>query len=307
MRKLPAITAAIAVATLGLGATAVPAEAGTTLTSKEQLKSLSVPSMCDNPAGKLKNGELPGHNVWLNYKASKLGQIKPGGGKEAAAAFWCSQGGIGWPDHIVFYATDGTIIGHSDTASVGATGGRQSIRSLSISKKGVVTVNVVAVPLAGDNELWGSAGATLTYKWDAKKKVVRVSKKIYSDTKGTATKLLTLVKAGSLTKAKKYAKSSVVKELSADFKYMAKLNKNAIRKGSIKVVRCGGVFDKKDEHLFEDNVPYGSRGCLVYYTWPMRKGDIEQFTSVYILTLNHKSSDPNWKSWYARSLVGVAG
>lgn len=309
MQKLRAIAVGIVATALAAGAAPAAEAAGTTLTSKQQLKSVSVPSMCDNPAGTLKNGTLPGHYVSLNYEASKLGQIKPGGGLEAAAVFWCSQGGIGWPDHIVFYATDGAIIGHSDTASVGATAGRQSISSVSINAKGVVTVRVVAVPLSGDNELWGSAGAKLTFAWDAhKKKVVRVSKKIYSDTKGTASKVLALVKAGSLTKAKKNAKASVVKELSADWKYMVKQNKKAARKGTIKLGRCSGVFDDgRDGNVFESNVPFGARGCLLYYVWPMPKGAHEQYTSTYLFVLAHKSSDVNWSSWYVRSLVGVAG
>ena len=103
-----------------------------TWTWKRQLKELPVPSMCGNPAGKLKNGQLPGHHVQLNYPVSKLGQIVPGGGREAAAAFWCSQGGIGWPDHLVFYSSTGAIIGHFNTASVGVgspSGASRSARS----------------------------------------------------------------------------------------------------------------------------------------------------------------------------------
>lgn len=168
---LRACAAGIAIASLGMGLATVPtAQAATTLTSKKQLKSVSVPSMCDNPAGTLKDGELPGYYVSLDYAKSKLGQIKPGGGKEAAAVFHCSQGGIGWANHIVFYSSDLKVIGHTDLASVGVTAGRQLVQSVSISAKGTVTARVIAVPLKGDNELWGSAGAKLTFKWDAKKK-----------------------------------------------------------------------------------------------------------------------------------------
>ncbi|MFT4216054.1 MAG: hypothetical protein QM619_02575 [Micropruina sp.] len=132
-------------------------------------------------------------------RGTELGQIVRGGGLEAAAAFWCSQGGIGWPDHLVFYSSAGAIIGHFDTASIGVTAGRQAVQSQSISTKGVVTAHLIAVPLAGDNELWGSAGAKLTFTWDAKKKVVRTSTKIYSDVKGTAAKVVKLTKAGKVT------------------------------------------------------------------------------------------------------------
>lgn len=309
-RSLRALAAGIAIAGLGAGLTTVPAaQAATTLTSKEQLKSVSVPSMCDNPAGTLKNGELPGYHVSLDYAKSKLGQIKPGGGMEAAAVFHCSQGGIGWADHIVFYSSDLTISGHIDLASVGVRAGRQAVKSVSISAKGAVTATVLAVPLKGDNELWGSAGAKLTFAWNVKKKrVTRTATKIYDDTRGIAKKILTLTKAGKVTQAKKYATPSVVKRLVADWKYMAKHNKTAKRKGTITIGGCGGTSSTyKGTDFFKDNVPYGHRGCMLVYTWPMPKGALEQYTSWWVMTLNHKKADKNWTSWYARKMIGVAG
>lgn len=310
-RTLKAIAAGIATAMLGAGLAAPAAQAAPapSLNSKSQLKSLRVPSMCQNPAGTLVNGELPGHHVYLDTAKSKLGQIKKGGGKEAAAVFHCSQGGIGWPDHLVFYGADGSIIGRFDTASVGASGGRQQVSSVAISSKGVITVKVVAVPLKGDNNLWGSAGAKLTFTWDAKKKkVVRTSKKIYSDVRGTAKKMLSLVKAGKLTQAKKYAKASVVNELARTWKHIKKDNKSAKRKGGITIGKCNGTFASgANSWMYDQHVPYGSRGCEVTITWPMRKGAIEQYESGYLLVLDHKASDKNWASWYARDWIGVAG
>lgn len=265
--------------------------------------------MCDNPAGTLKNGELPGHYVWLDYAKSKLGQIKLGGGKEAVAVFDCSQGGIGWADHIVFYSSDLKVIGHTDLASVGVESGRQQVQSVSISAKGAVTVNVLAVPLKGDNELWGSAGAKLTFKWDTKKKkVTRTATKIYDDAKGMSKKILSLTKAGKVTQARKYTTTSIANGLAADWKYIAKMNKTAKRKGTITIGGCGGTFSTyKGTNFFEDNVPYSSRGCMVIYTWPMSKGDAEQYSSWAVMTLNHKAADKNWTSWYARKLIWVAG
>ena len=223
-----------------MGLATVPtAQAATNLTSKEQLKSVSVPSMCGNPAGTLKDGELPGSHVSLDCAKSKLGQIKPGGALETAAIFHCSQGGIRWPDHIVFCAANGAIAGHFNTASVAGRAGRQSVRSVSINATGVVTANVLAVPLKGDNELWGSAGAKLTVKWDAKKEVLRTSTNTYDNTKAIANKILSLTKAGKVTQAKKYATTSIVKNLAADWKYLAKQNKTAKPKESIKITGCG--------------------------------------------------------------------
>lgn len=308
-KVLRPIAAAVALAALSTGVITGQTAHAAALTSKRQLKELPVPSMCGNPAGKLKNGQLPGHHVQLNYPVSKLGQIVPGGGREAAAAFWCSQGGIGWPDHLVFYSSTGAIIGHFNTASVGVESGRQSVRRISISKKRVITVNLVAAPLKGDNNLWGTAGAKLTFAWNAKKKrVVRTSTTIYGDVKGTAAKVVALTKAGKVTQAKKYAGSSVVKRLAADWKKIAKANKTAARKGSIKVAACGGQSSTyKGMKLYRNHLPLGSRGCLVIYTWPMSKGGLEQYTSWYLMTLNHKSADVNWSSWFARKLIGIAG
>lgn len=309
-RTLRTCAAGIAIASLGMGLATVPtAQAATTLTSKEQLKSVSVPSMCDNPAGTLKDGELPGYYVSLDYAKSKLGQIKPGGGKEAAAVFHCSQGGIGWANHIVFYSSDLKVIGHTDLASVGVTAGRQLVQSVSISAKGTVTANVIAAPLKGDNELWGSAGAKLTFKWNSgKKKVTRTATKVYDDTTGIAKKILSLTKAGKVSQAKKYATTSIAKSLAADWKYMAKKNKTAKRKGKITIGGCGGTFSTyKGTNFYKDNVPYGYRGCMVIYTWPMPKGAVEQYSSWWVMTLNHKNADKNWTSWYARKLIGVAG
>ncbi len=307
---LRAVTAGTALVTLGAGLATTPtAQGATTLTSKEQLKSASVPSMCGHPAGTLKDGKLPGYPVSLDYAKSRLGQIKLGGGKEAAAVLHCSQGGVGWPDHIVFYATNGAIVGHFNTASVGGRAGRQSVRAVSIGAKGVVTAHVLGVPLKGDNALWGSAGARLTFKWDAKKKkVVRTSATIYDNTKGVANKILSLAKSGKVSQAKKYATASIVKELAADWKRMAKQNKTAKRKGTIKIAACGGPSSTyKGTNFFKDNVPAGGRGCMVIFTWPMQKGEPEQFASWSVMTFNHKKADTNWTSWYARKLIGVAG
>lgn len=302
-------TAAASIATPTVQATPLEKAAGFTLTSKKQLKSLWVPSMCNNPAGKLKDGKLPGYHVELNYPESKLGQIRPGGGKEAAAVFGCSQGGIGWPNHIVFYATDGKIIGHFDTASVGFAPGRQLISSVSISKKNAVTVNVIAVPLQGDNELWGSAGARLNFKWDGKsRKVVRTSTKIYSDTKGVANKLLSLIRDGKTTQAKKYATASIVKTLTNQWRNIKNRNKNAKKKGSIKIGRCiGRQSDSPYGSWFWESFAMNSRSCSVIFTWPMGKGEPEQFRSDSMLNFDHKQSDMNWTSWYARKMIGVAG
>ena len=308
MSKITALLGALVTVAL-VGGSLVQAPQAQAFTSTSQLKSALVPSMCDNPSGRLVNGKLRGHYVYLDQKKSKLGQIRKGGKKEAVAVFECSQGGVNWPEHVVFYGSGGKIIGHYDTGFVkqkGAYVARQTIQSVSISKKGVVTVNVIEVPLKGDNDQWGSAGAKLTFAWDAKQgRVVRKSTKIYSDVKGAAKKLISLVKAGKTKQAKSYASAGIVKELSSIWKDIKKQNKAAYRKGSIKLGSCGGQYsggawgDVYQDYLF------GERGCVVTINWPMSKKDLEMESGVtdFLLVFGHKSSDKKWKSWYATSFV----
>ena len=305
MSKIGALLGALLTVAL-VGGSLVQAPQAQAFTSTSQLKSARVPSMCDNPSGRLVNGKLPGHYVYLDQKKSKLGQIRKGGGKEAVGVFECSQGGIGWPDHLVFYGSGGKIIGHYDTGFVkqkGTYAGRQTVQSVSISKKGVVTVNVIEVPLKGDNELWGSAGAKLTFAWDAKQgRVVRKSTKIYSDVKGTAKKLISLVKAGKTKQAKSYASAGVVKELSYYWKDIKKQNKTAYRKGSMKLGSCGGEYSGGAWSGAYGYYLFGQRGCVVTFVWPlMHKHDSQDYGLDSLLVFGHKSSDKKWKSWYATS------
>ena len=298
----------VALALLGGGLADVPqAQAASGFTSTTQLRNIWVPSLCDNPSGKLVNGELPNGYVWLNQRASRYGQIRKGGGNEAVGVFNCSQGGIGWPDNLVFYGADKKVIGRFDTGVVKQKGtypGRQTVQSVSINKKGLVTVQVIAVPLKGDNELWGSAGATVTFAWDAKKKgMVRKSTTIYSNVRGTAVKLLSLVKAGKTKQARAYASAALVKELSSDWKAISKGNKTAKIKGSMTVGSCGGQQSEIFEGLgYELLTP---RGCTVNVI--PSGGAIDSWGNdvsyISVLSLGHKSSDKAWKSWYATDYV----
>ena len=305
-KKTALLGSMVALALLGGGLADVPqAQAASGFTSTTQLRSVQVPSLCGNPAGKLVNGKLPNGYVWLNQRASRYGQIRKGGGNEAVGTFTCSQGGIGWADKLVFYGADKKIIGRFDTAVLGQEGpGRQTVQSVSISKSGLVTVRVIAVPLKDDNRYYGSAGATVTFAWDAKKKgMVRKSTTTYANVRGTAIKLLSLVKAGKTKQAKAYANAATIKELSRVWKKIAKENKTAKRKGSITISTCGGpnTFGEYERSFFT------VRGCRVGIVWPMAKGDPEQFQSSWLLALGHKSSDKAWRSWYATSFVGIAG
>lgn len=135
-----------------------------------RLRSARIPSLCEHAAGKLKNGSLKmgEHDgyVQLDTALSQIGAIVPGQPEGAAAVFHCSQGGVGWPDYVVFFDNRGTSIGSFDSAIVGVTGGRQQVTRVAIERSSV-RIEVQAVPLKGDNELWGTSRATVTYGWNA--------------------------------------------------------------------------------------------------------------------------------------------
>lgn len=96
-----------------------------TAAAAARLRSASVPSMCEHPAGVLVDGELP---VAPNPDGSDpgfvsladlvaVGDTDGDGRNEIAAVFDCSQGGVAWPEHIVVYRDDLTLVGEIDTGS----------------------------------------------------------------------------------------------------------------------------------------------------------------------------------------------
>lgn len=283
--------------TLLLGTSPAPAQAATL---KERLKSAWVPSLCGHPAGYLVNGKLPGvapnmGGVFLDSKLSKTGKLikkKPAG---AAAVLHCNQGGIGWPDHVIYYDSNLKVIGHLDTGTLGETPGRQVVASVSIKKR-TATVRVAAVPLQDDNELWGSSKATLTYRYSgSKKKMVKKKSTVYKEV-ATAKKVISLIKKGKKKEAQKYAAKSVIADLTKAYN----ASKDGKGKKSIDLEGCYGIYN---ENFFSDqfNLPYGLgyRSCV--FTSPVYDGDsIEGMTVVHAgFRMNHKY----WGRWYADASV----
>lgn len=287
---------------LAIAGSAVSAERSDALTSTQQLLSARVPSMCDNPAGTLVNGELPNIPGWvaLDLDRSKLGTLVKGDGKGAAAAFHCSAGGIGWADHVVFYNSTGEVIGHFDTGILGSGGSsRASVAAISIASR-VVTVRVVAVPRTGDNDLWGSTGAKLTFAYDAKKKQVTRRSTTYYTENSTGKKLLSLVRAGQTKQARTLASASVVSEL----KKLVTADKRS-KKVTVKLDSCGGPeMWGSDYWWFIDQFDFSERGCLYSIN---RKVGAEVYSSTYLVVMRHPATDKYWTKWYGYKFVGVAG
>lgn len=217
-----------------------------------RLKSTRVPRLCDHAAGKLKNGELPlskrdGY-VMLDTKRTRVGEIVPGQPEGAAAVFHCSQGGIGWPDMVVFYNNLGGILGTFDTGDIGSTAGRQQVSQVTLGHS-AVTIRVVAVPLKGDNELWGTSRATVTYEWNTGRRVMsRGAVAIeYPDPK--ARQFAKALNRHDLNAAQRLSPSSTEEQLTPP------------AGTSVKFDHCVGALSGEYTEEFQGH----QRGCLIKY------------------------------------------
>jgi pimeloyl-ACP methyl ester carboxylesterase len=96
--------------------------------SAADLQSAPVPALCEFPAGKLVDGQLPGQPVSAGHPPTlvttaldgagaelvALGDLDLNGRGDAAAVVNCNAGGVGWPDNIVFWSagpTGPTVLG----------------------------------------------------------------------------------------------------------------------------------------------------------------------------------------------------
>jgi hypothetical protein len=299
IRALAGIVVGLGIAVTGLSAPAVQANA---LTSTRQLLTAKVPSMCDNPAGTLVDGELPNVAGWvsLDLDNTVLAPLVKRGGTGAVATVHCNAGGIGWPDHLVFYGANGAIIGHYDAVVLGVGGSsRASVASISVKAR-VVTVRFREVPRSDDNELWGSSAAQVRFSYNAKKHRMSVLSTHYFTENATGKQLLALVRAGKIAAARRLAAPEVVSEL-------AKLVKEdrASRNVWVKFSGCGGPYMwGSDNEWFVDQFDSGERGCL--YTIHRKEGS-EDYASTYLVVFQHPEGDTYWAKWYGYKFVGVAG
>lgn len=279
---------------------AAPATTAEALSTKDELLTAKVPSMCDNPAGTLVGGELPNIPGWvaIDLEKSTLGNLVKGGGRGAVATFHCSAGGIGWADHVVFYDSNGGIIGHFDTGKLGIGGSsRASISNISIKSR-TVTVRVIGVPRAGDLDLWGSTGTKLTFAYNKKThRVARRTTQYYTE-KSTGKRLLSLVRAGRTKAARKIASASVVKQLRSLVK-----QENRPKGVRVSLGQCGGPeMWGRDYYWFISRFDPGDRGCIYNIVWGPSGN-----ASADLIVFQHPAGDTNWTKWYGHRYAGVAG
>lgn len=108
LKRIIATFAAAAVAATLVLLTTTPSDAATPRLTVTALKSAWVPSLCGQRSGHLVDGEMPGipaGHGQVHLRAAKVafGRFAADGPREAAAGFSCDQGGVPWPDYVLFY------------------------------------------------------------------------------------------------------------------------------------------------------------------------------------------------------------
>lgn len=248
------------------------------------LRSARVPKLCDHPAGKLTRGVRKGngHNgeVRLDEKLTRFGAVIPGRPNGAAAVFHCSQGGIGWPDYVLFYDNAARLVGTVSTGGIGASPGRQLVSQVAFSGS-TVQVTVTAVPLKGDNELWGSSIARATYAWNAEKGSVTRRSLIISSPDTLVRRLV-----DALQRRDRRATAAILPKGTESY---------LLPSSKVKVVldRCIGVAD--DNSWLSQQMALGDRGCLINY-------DYGENFSTYMAVVRRSGF-----AWKVVKYLGVAG
>lgn len=114
-----------------------------------KLRNARVPSLCGHPAGRLRNGTLPGiapGRGEVTYVKAAFGEIDARAGRDAAAVVRCNKGGVGWPDQVVVYTADAqgrpVVRGRFDSASV-VRFGRETVRNITLTGR-TARVNIHA-------------------------------------------------------------------------------------------------------------------------------------------------------------------
>ncbi|MBK8459806.1 MAG: hypothetical protein IPL43_06090 [Micropruina sp.] len=250
------------------------------------LRSARVPSLCDHLPGKLKDGVLQGDgtngNVSLVRELSKLGPVVPGQPNGAAAVFNCSQGGVGWPDYVLFYDNKADLIGSFNTADIGAMAGRQTVTGITIGAS-AVEVTIEAVPLRGDNEMWGSSVARATFNWSpTKSAMVRESLRIA--TPDAVARSL----AEALQRRDRAAAIALAPRLTVD-EMMPQ------DRSRVEFDRCIGAHDDTFGHYLRVD----QRGCLIDYVYA---NDVESHYSVHMDVMERAGF-----TWKVVAGIGVAG
>jgi hypothetical protein len=238
-----------------LGAVAALIGAGPAA-AKTPLDDAPVPSLCGHPAGQLVSGALPGipanHGFVELAALHRPGMIATGKLRERgdrAAVLACSQGGVGWPDNVVIYSPEKTILGAIDLNDV-TRGGREFAKRISIRRR-VVHIHVVGIEQDGDAACCGSASAHVRLKWDRKSERIRVAgKTVYTERK-TIKRLVRAVNQGRRRAVRKLAAKPVSRVLLGTHDNGARFN----------FVQCYGMLD--DEYWIGLGQTDWARACTV--------------------------------------------
>lgn len=114
-----------------------------------EMRNARVPSLCGHPAGRLRNGSLPGiaqGQGEVTFVRAVFGELDGRRGRDAAVVMRCNAGGVGWPDQVLLYTANAkgkpTYRGTFDTFSV-VKFGRESVRSIQLVARRV-TVDAYA-------------------------------------------------------------------------------------------------------------------------------------------------------------------
>ncbi|MFN3215487.1 MAG: hypothetical protein ACE367_03220 [Acidimicrobiales bacterium] len=183
--------------------------------SAADLANARVPSLCDHPAGRLRDGVLPGIPegegvVSLRNDRVAIGGFLPRGQGHAAAVLACSRGGVGWTENVVFYNRRGRIVGHVELSEV-TRGGRERVHRIWIRNRRV-HVQVTNIHQDGDPICCGTASAKLVYRWDRQSRAMELVQQRTFNEHQAANDLIAAFNAGNAARAARFASGDVIDE-----------------------------------------------------------------------------------------------
>lgn len=206
---------------LGIVVVAVVSQASVAkgIDSPGALRSAPVPSACQHPAGRLVNGQLPGiaeGQGAVTLSKVTLGQIKPRDGRGAVVSLSCNRGGVGWPNHLVFYDSQMRIVRHFDLYAL-TRGGRETVRNILIKNR-VVTVHVVGILQPGDAcEACATGSAQLRFGWSVRKNRIALEQRSIYNERLAAARFVSSIRRSDRTAALRAAPREVVDRIWARF------------------------------------------------------------------------------------------
>ncbi|MCE1174572.1 MAG: hypothetical protein LWW77_08205 [Propionibacteriales bacterium] len=160
----------------------------------EQMRSAPVPSVCDQPAGHLKDGTLgtPGGGsggvsiatYGTDSTPAFLAWQGADGAPYAVLVVDCDQGGVAWPPHAIFYSAGPTVLGEVDISDV-LGNGRQVIKTMAPAPNGV-RLSVANTYASHEDGCCGTVDAVADFTWDGNKAQGKVVQRITEESTAKA-------------------------------------------------------------------------------------------------------------------------